>query len=246
MPPRSGGNLTPEARLFIGMHVGAVTDRTYLRVFHEARASAFTPEEAASPLMEVPCSLRHAAFQFGCAPPVIQPRLLNGPAIARRRPLVQTGCSRTLEVELQLSSSLVRSQFSLCGRCWIRTNVGEADGFTDRHSKSIPLGQIVLPVNPWDGMGIGDPHATIASRCHSDIRDKKPGRCAKRVTSDLGVSSREDSGFAPNPGGLRPREFFWSGRFVKERSLQPKPCRKSQSSRPRRMPLLRRRSVSRE
>ena len=37
-----------------------MTDRTYLRVFHEARASAFTPEEAASPLMEVPYSLRHA------------------------------------------------------------------------------------------------------------------------------------------------------------------------------------------
>jgi integrase len=54
----------PEARLFIGMHVGAVTDRTYLRVFHEARASAFTPEEAASPLMEVPCSLRHAAVSI--------------------------------------------------------------------------------------------------------------------------------------------------------------------------------------
>jgi len=50
----------PEARLFVGTHGGAVTDRTYLRVFHEARASAFTPEEAASPLMEVPYSLRDA------------------------------------------------------------------------------------------------------------------------------------------------------------------------------------------
>ena len=43
------------------MHGGAVTDRTYLRVFHEARASAFTPEEAGSALMKVPYSLRHAA-----------------------------------------------------------------------------------------------------------------------------------------------------------------------------------------
>ena len=51
----------PEALLFVGIHGGELTDRTYLRVFHEARASAFTPEEAASPLMEVPYSLRHAA-----------------------------------------------------------------------------------------------------------------------------------------------------------------------------------------
>jgi integrase len=50
----------PESRLFVGMHGGAVTDRTYLRVFHDARASAFTHEEAGSPLMEVPYSLRHA------------------------------------------------------------------------------------------------------------------------------------------------------------------------------------------
>jgi hypothetical protein len=42
------------------MHGGAVIDPTYLRVFHEARASAFTPEETGSPLMEVPYSLRHA------------------------------------------------------------------------------------------------------------------------------------------------------------------------------------------
>jgi hypothetical protein len=96
----------------------------------------------------------------------------------------------------------VRSQFSLCGRCWIRTNVGEADGFTDRHSKSIPLGQIVLPVSPWDGMGIGDPHATIASRCHSDIRDKKPERCAKRV--NFGPRRLVARGF-----GLRPQPW-WS------------------------------------
>jgi hypothetical protein len=50
-----------EALLFVGMHGGAVTDRPYLRVFHEATASAFIPEEAASPLMGVPYSLRHPA-----------------------------------------------------------------------------------------------------------------------------------------------------------------------------------------
>ncbi|MET9343634.1 hypothetical protein [Nonomuraea sp. NPDC003804] len=38
-----------------------MTDRAYLKVFHEARAKAFTEAEAASPLMEVPYALRHAA-----------------------------------------------------------------------------------------------------------------------------------------------------------------------------------------
>jgi integrase len=47
--------------MFVGVHGGPVTDRTYLKVFHEARAAAFTAEEAASPLMDVPYSLRHAA-----------------------------------------------------------------------------------------------------------------------------------------------------------------------------------------
>lgn len=54
--PKSG-----DGRLFVGAHTGPVTDRTYLRVFHRARAAALTPEEAASPLMEVPYALRHAA-----------------------------------------------------------------------------------------------------------------------------------------------------------------------------------------
>lgn len=55
------GPRDPEARLFRGRHGGPVTDRTYLRIFHEARASAFTEQEAASPLMNRPYSLRHAA-----------------------------------------------------------------------------------------------------------------------------------------------------------------------------------------
>ncbi|WP_182883078.1 integrase [Microbispora sp. H10949] len=51
----------PEGRVFIGPRGGLMTDRAYLKVFHEAREQAFTPEEAASPLMDVPYSLRHAA-----------------------------------------------------------------------------------------------------------------------------------------------------------------------------------------
>ncbi|GAB3915636.1 hypothetical protein GCM10011575_46880 [Microlunatus endophyticus] len=52
---------SPDGHIFVGAHGGAVTDRTYLQVFHEARGAAFTSEEASSPLMDVPYALRHAA-----------------------------------------------------------------------------------------------------------------------------------------------------------------------------------------
>jgi integrase len=51
----------PDSRVFVGKHGGPITDRIYLKVFHEARRNAFTPAEAASPLLAVPYSLRHAA-----------------------------------------------------------------------------------------------------------------------------------------------------------------------------------------
>ncbi|GAA3643756.1 hypothetical protein GCM10022236_52990 [Microlunatus ginsengisoli] len=44
----------PNSRVFSSLAGGPVTDRMYLKVFHDARTAAFTPEEAASPLMEVP------------------------------------------------------------------------------------------------------------------------------------------------------------------------------------------------
>ncbi|MGW3351260.1 tyrosine-type recombinase/integrase [Nonomuraea rubra] len=50
----------PDGRIFIGPRGGQMTDRAYLKVFHEARKKAFTPTEARSPLMDVPYSLRHA------------------------------------------------------------------------------------------------------------------------------------------------------------------------------------------
>lgn len=50
-----------DGRVFLGPRGGLMTDRAYLKVFHEARAKAFTTEEASSPLMDVPYSLRHAA-----------------------------------------------------------------------------------------------------------------------------------------------------------------------------------------
>jgi integrase len=51
----------PGGRVFTGSRGGLMTDRAYLKVFHEARAAALTPEEAASPLLDVPYALRHAA-----------------------------------------------------------------------------------------------------------------------------------------------------------------------------------------
>lgn len=51
----------PDGRVFIGPRGGIMTDRAYLKVFHEARTKAFTDEEATSPLADVPYSLRHAA-----------------------------------------------------------------------------------------------------------------------------------------------------------------------------------------
>lgn len=60
-------------RLFIGPRGGIITDRAYLKVFHEARRAALTEREARSPLLDVPYALRHAAvstwLNAGVAPP---------------------------------------------------------------------------------------------------------------------------------------------------------------------------------
>jgi len=65
----------PRGRLFIGPRGGIITDRAYLKVFHEARVQAFTAREASSPLMDVPYALRHAAvstwLNAGVAPPQV-------------------------------------------------------------------------------------------------------------------------------------------------------------------------------
>lgn len=51
----------PGGRVFIGPRGGIMTDRAYLKVFHEARGKAFNEDESASPVMDVPYALRHAA-----------------------------------------------------------------------------------------------------------------------------------------------------------------------------------------
>ncbi|MGO8883260.1 MAG: tyrosine-type recombinase/integrase [Streptosporangiaceae bacterium] len=48
-------------RIFTGPRGGIFTDRSYLGIFHKARAAAFAPAEAASLLARRPYDLRHAA-----------------------------------------------------------------------------------------------------------------------------------------------------------------------------------------
>jgi integrase len=50
----------PDDLLFLGPRGGLLAEWVYLDVFHRARAAALTPAEAASPLLNVPYSLRHA------------------------------------------------------------------------------------------------------------------------------------------------------------------------------------------
>jgi site-specific recombinase XerD len=51
----------PDGRIFTGLRGGIFNDRAYLKVFHQARATAFSGQEAASLLARRPYDLRHAA-----------------------------------------------------------------------------------------------------------------------------------------------------------------------------------------
>jgi site-specific recombinase XerC len=51
----------PDGRIFTGPRGGIFNDRAYLKIFHKARAAAFTPTESASLLARRPYDLRHAA-----------------------------------------------------------------------------------------------------------------------------------------------------------------------------------------
>ena len=52
----------PTGRIFTGPRGGIFNDRAYLKIFHKARAAAFTKREAASLLARRPYDLRHAAL----------------------------------------------------------------------------------------------------------------------------------------------------------------------------------------
>jgi integrase len=51
----------PGGRIFTRPRGGIFNDRAYLRIFHQARAAAFGPAEAALLLARRPYDLRHAA-----------------------------------------------------------------------------------------------------------------------------------------------------------------------------------------
>lgn len=51
----------PDGRIFTGPRGGIFNDRAYLKIFHRARAAAFTPSESASLLARRLYDLRHAA-----------------------------------------------------------------------------------------------------------------------------------------------------------------------------------------
>jgi integrase len=51
----------PDGRIFTGPRGGIFNDPAYLKIFHQARAAAFTPRESASLLARRPYGLRHAA-----------------------------------------------------------------------------------------------------------------------------------------------------------------------------------------
>jgi integrase len=51
----------PDGRIFTGPRGGIFNDRAYLKIFHKARAAAFTPAESESLLARRPYDLRHAA-----------------------------------------------------------------------------------------------------------------------------------------------------------------------------------------
>lgn len=51
----------PDGRIFTGPRGGIFNDRAYLKIFHQARAAAFTSGESASLLARRPYDLRHAA-----------------------------------------------------------------------------------------------------------------------------------------------------------------------------------------
>lgn len=67
--------VTPGNRIFQGPRGGMPTSRAYLKVWHPARARAFTPSEAASPMARVPYDLRHACVSTWLAAGVQPPRI---------------------------------------------------------------------------------------------------------------------------------------------------------------------------
>jgi integrase len=72
----------PTGRIFTGPRAGIFNDRAYLKVFHKARAIAFTGSEATPLLARRPYDLRHAAVSPGSTPEYQRRRSPSGRATA--------------------------------------------------------------------------------------------------------------------------------------------------------------------
>ena len=72
----------PDGRVFTGPRGGIFNDRAYLKIFHKARAAAFTPSESASLLARRPYDLRHAAVSTWLNAGGPRPRSPSGRATA--------------------------------------------------------------------------------------------------------------------------------------------------------------------
>jgi hypothetical protein len=72
--------------------------------------------------------------------------------------------SRTQRRSAHSTFILVRGRFSLCGRCWVRTNVGGADGFTDLPTSPLPQGKTHSNEDSRDQIGLEPPSPTDLQR----------------------------------------------------------------------------------
>src|SRR5829696_3808999 len=79
---------------------------------------------------------------------------------------------------------------SFCGRCWIRTNVGEADGFTDR--SLWPLGQ---PAKPADLRPLAGRNNSNSANLHQPVVERPPpaNGCRFGRMTEQQSSERSDS-----------------------------------------------------
>src|SRR5215218_2388317 len=77
-----------------------------------------------------------------------------------------------------------------CGRCWIRTNVGEADGFTDR--SLWPLGQ---PAKPADLRPLAGRNNSNCANLHQPVATEAPtvNGCRFGRMTEQQSSERSDS-----------------------------------------------------
>jgi integrase len=82
-------DIAPGARMFRTANGDPIQDSTYTKVWRTARAAAFTPEQAATPLARRPYDLRHAAISLWLNSGV------PATEVARRAGTASRSCSRS-------------------------------------------------------------------------------------------------------------------------------------------------------